>query len=253
MNTTYRALSAVALLSAVTLGTGACSGGAAKPTAVAPAATATASTTPTAPPVPSGPLGPLSGSQIAGKATAGLLAASSVHVTGLAADAAEDNMQMSIDLRVLPGKGYTGTFSTLGSNVPERLLVIGSTVWVLPSTAFWQSTPSLRSLEGKYLQNPNPSTGEAAVSIACDLRAELNNWQSTAAITKGAATTLDGQKVVPLTNTNGTVDVTDTAAPRIVQIALSNDNGSTMTFSGYDATPAVLTAPPASETMSFPI
>ncbi len=251
MNTTSRALGAAVLLSVVTLGAVACSSGTAKPTAAA--TTATASTAPTAPPSPSGPLGTLSGSQIAGKATADLLAASSVHVTGLAADSGADNMQMSIDLRVLPGKGCTGTFSTLGSNAPVQLLVIGSTVWVHPSTAFWQTMPSsLKSLEGKYLQSPNPSTGEAAISIACNLRTELNNWQSAGVVTKGAVTTLNGQKVVPLSNTDGTVDVTDTTAPRIVQVALGAGAGYTTTYSGYNATPAVLTAPPAGETMTFP-
>ena len=251
MNSTSRALGAAVLLSAVTLGAGACSSGTAKPTAAA--TTATASTALTAPPSPSGPLGTLSGSRIAGKATADLLAASSVHIVGTVVDPSADNMQMSIDLRVLPGRGCTGTFSTLGSNAPQQLLVIGSTVWILPGAAFWVEMSSLKSLEGKYLQSPNPSTGEADISTACDLRAELNNWQSAGVVTKGAVTTLDGQKVVPLSNSNGTVDVTDTAAPRIVQIALGASVGYPTTLSGYNVTPADLIAPPASKTISFPI
>ncbi len=253
MDTTHRLLGTAVLLTTVTLGASACSGSDAKATAATPATTGNA---PSAPQAPSGAQGTVSGSRMADQATADLMSASSVHITGIALNPS-DYIQESIDLRVLPGKGCTGTFATLGSNKPEQLLVIGGTVWVRPSAACWQAMniPSLKPIEGKYLRSPVPGPQDAAVSSACDLRTELADWRSTAGITQGAATTLDGQKVVPLSDANGTVDVTDTAVPQIVQMTLSAGSGSgggTMVFSGYNATAAVLTAPPANKTVAFP-
>jgi hypothetical protein len=202
---------------------------------------------------PLGPLAQLSAGAIAKQAVVDTTAASVIHLTGLGV-ATSHSMQVAVDLQVIPAKGCTGTFTVLGSNAPEELLVIGSNIWVKPSAAYWKHwnipTDFVQKVSGKYLQDTMPGNGDATAAVLCDVRSLMGTWSgSDSDIAKGAITTLGGQQVLALQTSYGTVEVTNSVRPKIVQIAMNQAGGSAIKFNSETDPTLVLNPPPTSETL----
>jgi hypothetical protein len=71
-----------------------------------------------------------------------------------------------------------------------------------------------------------------------------------ASVVKGKVTTVNGQQALPLTDTSkgGTLYVTDTATPQVLQIVNTKaGNSGKITFNV--GAPVTVTAPPASQTI----
>jgi hypothetical protein len=126
-----------------------------------------------------------------------------------------------------------------------------------PDATFWQkeggSDPAaLQLLQGKYIEGSTTGNGLGAMSSLCNLTTTLaSSAGDMSTAIKGPDTTVDGQKAVILRDPSkgGTVTVSDTALPEILQVVSTGSGGAgTLNFSDFNA-PVTLTPPPSSETI----
>lgn len=195
------------------------------------------------------PLMAMSADEIAQMAFANLKAASAVHVSGTLADSGT-----AYDLNLTLGKTTcAGTLAEQGTGSFE-LLKSGNDVWIKPDDQFWKrvggSDPSVLSmLKGKYLATTTSDKDFAPLVELCDPARLAGQFGTPTGMVKGQATEVSGEPALQLRDTgdSGTLDVSDSAVPRILR--LDAGSGQRLDFSGYGV-PASVTAPPASETLS---
>jgi hypothetical protein len=204
------------------------------------------------------PLAGLTGKQIATKAISDLKSEPSFTIAGTGP---YDGQTATMSI----GFGTKGCVMAvdLGSKGSFTFITIGSSIWMRADAQFWKSEGGSDGADeetlfaGKYVKIPaSAASGLAGSAGACS----RNNWTSSSAtvplstdVTKGAATTVNGQRAYPLTgkSEDTTVYVTDTPAPQIIEVvdAKSGDRGKfTVTY----GIPKSITAPPASETATMP-
>jgi hypothetical protein len=168
--------------------------------------------------------------------------ATSVHLSGSIAAAGAPT---TFDLRLVKGRGGTGTLSVNGSSFD--LIRVGSTIYVKGSAAFYRqfSPAAAQLLQGKWLKGQAGSGSFAKIGPFTDLTSFVDQAltpQSTT-LTKGATTTVAGQKAIQITDgPNGTLSVATTGKPYPLQIAKTGASGGTITFAGWNAS-VPLTAP----------
>jgi hypothetical protein len=189
------------------------------------------------------PLAGMTAGQIYAQAVDNLKVASSVHVTG---SIISSTGALTMNLTDSPG-GCTGTLSAHGSG-SVGLLGIGSKLWIKPDQQYLKSSgvaaALTNELTGKYLTTTDQS---ANLTLLCGLSHIASQIGTGSTFTKGAATTISGQRVLQIKAANqpGSAYVTNSASPEIVRL----DTGSgTLDFSDYNA-PLTLTPPPPNETV----
>ena len=198
------------------------------------------------------PLASLSANKIATEAITNLKAASSLTIGGSLVDSGQP---YTVSLGIKPGKGCDGSVG-MGSKGSFKLIVIGKTAYLNPDGKFWKANAGsagdavAKLVDGRYIKTTT-SGSMGQVTQLCDLSQMLDSLKVTGTITKGKLTTLAGVKVLPLTQgTDGTMWVTDTAKPEVVQVEAPKGTDRTsgvVTFS--PGVPVTLTAPPASEVL----
>jgi hypothetical protein len=202
------------------------------------------------------PLADLTATAILNKAAANVTAASSVHFAGYVTDS---GMKITMAFTVVRGKGCAGMMST-AKDGSVQLVVAGKTGWMKPDAAFWKyalgnsktTDPqlALALLNGKWLKGSTASSNLSWVTSLCSLSGAFGQaTPSTDDIVKGAVTTLNGQRVLTVTDVTqpSTAWVTDAASPELLRItSTSGTDPGTLTFSGYGA-PFTITPPPAGE------
>jgi hypothetical protein len=201
---------------------------------------------------------PLAGTpakQVVAKAVADLRAAKSFTMQG---DVNQSGETIGVDLGYLAGKGCAGTVSEAGKG-SFALVVIGSTAWIKPSDKFLESTAGSQAsaaialLKGRYLKGSTSDSAVASLTAVCDVNHMTSSFTQTGTLIKGKVSTLGGQQVLPVTDKTkgGTMDVTDSATPQIVQITNTTGQGGSTGQIKFDVGKQVtLTAPPASQTIS---
>lgn len=206
------------------------------------------------------PLAGLTGKQIASKAINGLKSAPSFTLTGTGPYDGK-TATMSIGVKA---NGCTMSMD-MGSQGSMTMIMIGNTMWMKADAAFWKSAAGSQSggadaesmFAGKYLKIPGGSSSGLSPAAGTCNRNEMTSPSSSiplsADVVKGALTTVNGQRVYPLTDKSedGTAYVTDTSAPRIIKI-VSTKPGDSAQFTVAYGGPAAVTAPPASETATMP-
>jgi hypothetical protein len=191
-----------------------------------------------------------SGKQILDKAVGDLKAASSFTMSG---DVTQPGGTFTVDLGYQPARGCTGTVAQAGKG-GFALTVIGTTAWVRPDDAFWRSivgsrAPSVISaVGGKYLKGPTSNRAVAGLTSLCDVNTLASQLQAPSTVERTAIKPFAGTLAVPLTDLaeGGTLYVTDTARPQVIQ--LRNSRSGKITFH-IDA-PVTLTPPPPGKTVS---
>jgi hypothetical protein len=152
---------------------------------------------------------------------------------------------MNLDL--VSGQGARGQMSQNGMKF--QLIVAGKSIYINAGPAFWRhigGSAAAQLLQGKWLKAPASSSDFASLAALTNLHklltALLNNHKT---LTKGAITTVNGQKVVALTDSSnqGTLYVAATGKPYPVQISKSGPNGGRLTFDRFNQT--VSLTPPA--------
>ena len=189
------------------------------------------------------PLAGMTAGQIYAQSLDSLKAASSVHLTGSIAGPAG---ALTMNLTEGPG-GCTGTLSAPGAG-SVGLVGIGSKLWIKPDLQYMKAAGATAAatnlLTGKYVT----TTGKSAnLATLCGLSRITSQLGTGSSFTKGAATTISGQRVLQIKATGqpGSEYVTNSASPQVVRL----DTGSgIMNFSDYNA-PLTLAPPPASQTV----
>ncbi|MEA2335284.1 MAG: hypothetical protein QOG40_1774 [Solirubrobacteraceae bacterium] len=192
-----------------------------------------------------------SGNGIAGKTPTEILAATkaasdaakSVHVSG---SIVSGKSSITLDMSLLAGRGGRGKLSESG--LPFELIQVGGSVYIKGSAAFYKrigGTAAAQLLQGKWLKAPSSDANFASLSQLTDLRQLVDQTLSShASLKKTGTTTIDGQKVVGLTDTSkgGTLYIATTGKPYPIEIAKDGSGGGKITFDRWNST-VTLAAP----------
>jgi hypothetical protein len=171
----------------------------------------------------------------------------------------QSGTNMNVNLGYKKGTGCTGTIS-LGSKGTLTLVVVGSTAYLkmddtfLKAVAGSEASAAIALIDGRYLKAATSDSNVASFANLCNLNSLVSSLNSSNSdtFTKGTVTTLNGQQVLPITDKThgGTLYVTDTSSPQVVQISnTSGSSGATgkLVFDvGATVNP---TAPPANQTI----
>jgi hypothetical protein len=191
-----------------------------------------------------------SGNGVASKSPADIVAAAkgaadtaaSVHVAG----AITEGSPLTLDLHLLAGKGGRGRITQNG--VSFELITLGGTVYIKGSPAFYRrigGAAAAQLFQGKWLKAPASAGEFASITSLTDLRKLMDTTlASHGSLTKGAATSVNSQKAITVTDTSkgGVLYVATTGKPFPVQISKSGASGGRITFDRWNQ--AVSLSPP---------
>lgn len=196
------------------------------------------------------PLASMTANQVVTKALGDLKSAPSFGTSGTTVDG--QGVPESMRLEYKHGTGCEGTVSW-GSKGSLYLVVIGGTAWEKPDDAYWKTYEGKSAAQvialigGRYLKGSASDSYFAPLAQVCDTDTFASSIKLPKDLVKESVTTVDGQRVVPLTAKKGTMDVTDTSSPRILRVTGTNAGISTGLIFTYS--PVSLTAPPAGQTI----
>ncbi len=195
--------------------------------------------------------GSSSGNGVADKSPAQILAATkkvsdaatSVHVSG---SLVSGGTPISIDVDLIAGKGGRGRLSQSG--LAFELIEVANTVYIKGSSSFYKhigGSAAAQLLQGKWLKAPANSSGFASIGQLTNLRQLVDQTLADhGTLTKSGTTTIQGQKVVGVTDkgNGGTLYIAATGKPYPVQISRNGSGTGTITFSRWNE-PVTLAAP----------
>jgi hypothetical protein len=171
-------------------------------------------------------------------------AASSVHVSG---SIVSSGSPITLDMHLRAGKGGRGSLSENG--LAFQLIQTGGTVYIKGSPAFYKrigGTAAAQLLQGKWLKAAASSSDFASLSQLTDLRQLVDQTLANhGSLTKGQTTTVNGQKVVGLTDKTkgGTLYIAATGQPYPIEITKNGSGGGKIIFDSWNE--PVTVAPPA--------
>ena len=163
--------------------------------------------------------------QILAAAEVAALQAAGVHVSG---KIAQNGTPLTLNLHLVKGKGGKGHMSENGTGFD--IIRVGDKAFVRGSNAFYTrfaGAKAAKLLEGKWLVS---SAGSGKFAPLTPLTDQVKFFQGSLGahgkLTKGAVTTVNGQKVIALTDGNGggTLYVATTGQPYPIQL-VSPGNG----------------------------
>ncbi len=168
--------------------------------------------------------------------------AKSVHVSGSGVDAGSP---VALDLDLASGRGARGNISQ--GNLSFQLVEVGPLIYLKGSPEFWRhlgGAAAVQLLQGKWFETPATSGSFASLAQLTDMRRLFSSLSTHGALVKGSTSTIDGQKVVALTDSakGGTLYVATTGKPYPVEIVKTGAQGGRFMFDRYDQ-PVSLTAP----------
>jgi hypothetical protein len=170
-------------------------------------------------------------------------AASSVHVSG---SIVSSGTRITLDLNLLAGKGGRGQLSESGLSF--ELIQIHGTAYIKGSPAFYRHVAgqaAAQLLQGRWLKAPASGGNLVSLASLTDLR-QLVDTTLTAhgALTKGASTTVNGQKVLGVTDTSkgGTLYVATTGPPYPIEVTKGGAGSGRIVFDQWNQ-PVSVTAP----------
>lgn len=173
-------------------------------------------------------------------------AATSAHVAG---SIVSSGSPITLNMELAAGKGGRGQLSENGLSF--ALIAVDGTVYIKGSPAFYKhigGTAAAQLLQGKWLKAPANSSDFASLGQLTDLRQLIDTTLANhGKLTKGATKTVNGQKVVAVTDTSkgGTLYVAATGEPFPVEITKEGAGGGKINFDRWNK-PVTLTPPPNS-------
>jgi hypothetical protein len=169
--------------------------------------------------------------------------ASSVHVSG---SIVSGSSPITLNLELLAGKGGRGQISENGLSF--NLIQVGGTAYISGSPAFYShfgGAAAAQLLEGKWLKVPSSSGNFSTLGSLTNLSQLLDTALADhGKLAKGVTTTVDGQKVLSVTDVShgGTLYVATTGKPYPIEISKDGKSGGKILFDRWNA-PVTLTAP----------
>lgn len=171
--------------------------------------------------------------QILTDAVSAAQGASSVRVSGSIADSGQP---VSVDLRLVNGKGGLGSMTIQGA--PVQIVDINDTLYMKGSDAFWTKVGGggavVALLHGKWLKAP--ATGSyASLANLTSMHALFGQLLSHGALTKGSTKSVNGQPAVGISDATkgGTIYVATSGKPYPVQLSKGGSGGGAVNFSEY--------------------
>ena len=190
-----------------------------------------------------------SADQIVAQATRAIDAVHSVRVSGNVGSG-HGQGAIHLDLHLVEGTGATGSMSENG--LAFKLITVNDNAYVDGSPDFWKQfggSAAVQLLQGRWLRAPADHGPFASFASLTDLHKLVSGLLTGhGALTKGATSTIDGQKVIALTDkTNqGTLYVATTGPPYPIQISGGGTSGAgKLDFSAFDR-PVTVKAPASS-------
>lgn len=185
-----------------------------------------------------------SGNGVADKSPNDILAATkaasedakSVHVSG---SIVSNKSPITLDMSLLAGKGGRGQLSESG--LAFELIQVGGTVYIKGTPAFYKhigGSAAAQLLQGKWLKAPSSSADFASLSQLTDLHQLVNQTlASHGSLKKSGTTTINGQKVVGITDTTkgGTLYIATTGKPYPIAISKDGGGGGRITFDRWNS------------------
>lgn len=168
--------------------------------------------------------------------------AASVHVAGSIAE----GVPLSIDMQLLAGKGGRGHITQNG--LTFELITLGDTLYIKGNPAFYRhigGAAAAQLFQGKWLKAPAAAGQFAPITGLTDLRRLIDTTlASHGTLTKGAATTVGGRKVVAVKDASkgGVLYVAATGKPFPAEVARAGANGGHIVFDRWNE--AVTISPP---------
>jgi hypothetical protein len=150
----------------------------------------------------------------------------SVHVSG---SLVSQGSPLTLDLDLVAGKGGRGQMSENGLSF--QLIDVGQVVYINGSPAFWRhfgGAAAAQLFQGKWLKAPAGSSNFASLTALTNVHELLTALLSNhGQLTKGATSTVNGQKVVAVHDTNqgGTLYVATTGKPYPVEVLKTGAQG----------------------------
>jgi len=202
---------------------------------------------------PSDPLANVTGLKVATEAVDNLQAAPSLTMDGAGT---ESGQTVSVNLGIIPGKGCTGTIGE-GSKGSVSVVEIGASLYLKLDNTMWQTIAGseaakvVQLVDGRYVKE-SASSSTSGASSSCNISQVFGPNMLSATFTKDQVTTLDGIRVLPLKDSDGgTMYVSDTSKPELVEISVPKGTASTTgQFTINVGAPVTLTAPPASQVIN---
>lgn len=181
------------------------------------------------------------GPQVAADAADALQKAGSVHLTG---GGTMDGKQMTVDLH-LQGQDVTGTLEQGGEQL--KVIATGGRFYAQASSGFWSQSGVPASiagaLAGKWVIVPSEAAGQLQPFTMKGLADQLRHPTGAKIEDAVHTSTLHGQKVVVVTQTDGsTLDVAATGTPYPLRTVDKGSNPGTVDASDF-GTKVAITAP----------
>jgi hypothetical protein len=183
-----------------------------------------------------------SADQILAASRAAAAGASSAHVSGSIVTASAP-ISLNLDLATGAGRGQL----SLGGLAFE-LIQTGGTVYIKGSTDFYRhigGAAAAQLLQGRWLKAPTSTPEFASIASLTNLHRLLDSTLADhGALSKGAQTTVAGQKVIGLRDATrgGTLYVATTGKPYPVQISRAGNRGGSVAFDRWNQ-PVSISAP----------
>ncbi len=174
--------------------------------------------------------------EIVADAKAAAEKAGSVHFHG---SIVESGAPLKVDIRIDGAKGGTGAMTVQGAKV--EIVRIGSEAYLKGSRAFYTQiagAEAAKLLNGKWLKGSATSGDLAALADLTDINKLFDAaLKPNGTITKGKETTVDGQKVIGISSSEGTLYVATTGEPFPVEIMqASGDSSGAVHFDEWNET-----------------
>jgi len=184
-----------------------------------------------------------SASQILADTKAAAQSAKSVHYVGTIN---QNGSRLHLDLQLVAGKGGKGTLTIGGHRID--IVRIGQKVYFKGDEAFYRQfagAAAAQLLAGKWIASPSTSGNFSSFTPLTDIGKLFGLIKTKGTISKGAQSTVDGQKVIAITSSvpgSGTIYVATTGTPYPVELAGPSKSSGSLHFSDWNGT-VTLVAP----------
>lgn len=160
--------------------------------------------------------------------------ATSVHISG---SIISGGKPIGLDMELLAGKGGKGKISQEGFSI--KLVQVGGSVYINGSNAFYRHVAgptAAQLLQGKWLKAPADSGELASLASLTDFGKLITSALAhKGALSKGASTTVEGQQVIALNDSNsGTLYVAASGSPYPLEIAKKGKESGKVVFNHWD-------------------
>jgi len=180
---------------------------------------------------------------IVAAALAATNSAKSVHVSGTIP---ESGRSLTLDLHIAGSRGGSGWMAEKGAKAD--IIRIGSKAYMKGSTAFWRSfggKAAAQIFAGRWIVASATSGNLASLTPLTDLHQFVGGMLgSHGKLAKGATTTIGGQPVIAVTDTEqgGTLYIATTGQPYPMELVTTGVSAGKLTFDQWNAA-VTLTAP----------